>query len=179
MDLSGFNKVTPDGCWISHGNARLSRSHKSVPVNKKCFLVAGKATRVLLTLGTTSQPVAMMVSDVVEGESNEECILVEAPDDNFLRSSRLRGTNSSNCVGVNLGFLTLPWIIQRCSGKSWGSWWGNFFRCSQMKVSRTLQVVIYLNLKVLLVYKLFALLLAHLDVYAPITYVQDDILNPT
>ena len=45
------------------------------------------------------------------------------------------------------------------------------------KVSRTLQVVLHLDSEVLLVYGLFALLLTRLGVRAPISYVQDAILN--
>ena len=46
-----------------------------------------------------------------------------------------------------------------------------------LKVSGTLRVVLHLDSKVLLVYGLFALLLARLGVHAPIPYVQDAILN--
>ena len=45
------------------------------------------------------------------------------------------------------------------------------------KVSATLQVLLYLNNEVLLVYRFFALLLAHLGGHAPLPYVQDTILN--
>ena len=45
------------------------------------------------------------------------------------------------------------------------------------KVSGTLRVVLHLDSEVLLVYGLFALLLARLGVCAPIPYVQDAILN--
>ena len=45
------------------------------------------------------------------------------------------------------------------------------------KVSGTLWVVLYFDSEVLLVYRLFALLLARLGVRAPISYVQDAILN--
>ena len=50
---------------------------------------------------------------------------------------------------------------------------------TQTKVSRTLQVVLYLDSEVLLVYKLFALLLACLSAHTPIAYVQDTIVIPT
>ena len=45
------------------------------------------------------------------------------------------------------------------------------------KVSGTLRVVLHLDSELLLVYGLFALLLARLGVRAPIPYVQDAILN--
>ena len=45
------------------------------------------------------------------------------------------------------------------------------------KVSRTLRVLLYLDSKVLLVYRLFALLLTRLGAHTPIPYVQDAILN--
>ena len=45
------------------------------------------------------------------------------------------------------------------------------------KVSGTLRVLLHLYSEVLLVYRLFALLLACLGVRAPIPYVQDTILN--
>ena len=50
---------------------------------------------------------------------------------------------------------------------------------TQTKVSRTLQIVLYLDSEVPLVYRLFALLLTHLrtGVRVPIPYVQDAILN--
>ena len=43
------------------------------------------------------------------------------------------------------------------------------------KVSGTLRVLLYLDSEVLLVYRLFALLLARLGARAPIPYVQDAI----
>ena len=46
-----------------------------------------------------------------------------------------------------------------------------------LKVSGTLRVLLYLDSEVLLVYRLFALLLARLGARAPIPYVQDAILN--
>ena len=45
------------------------------------------------------------------------------------------------------------------------------------KVSGTLRVLLHLYSEVLLVYRLFALLLARLGARAPIPYVQDAILN--
>ena len=48
---------------------------------------------------------------------------------------------------------------------------------TQTKVSGTFRVVLHLDSKVLLVYKLFALLLTRLGSRAPIPYVQDAILN--
>ena len=45
------------------------------------------------------------------------------------------------------------------------------------KVSGTLRVVLHLDSELLLVYGLFALLLARLGVRTPIPYVQDTILN--
>ena len=45
------------------------------------------------------------------------------------------------------------------------------------KVSSTLRVLLHLYSEVLLVYRLFALLLARLDGRIPIPYVQDAILN--
>ena len=48
---------------------------------------------------------------------------------------------------------------------------------TQTKVSGILRVVLYLDSEVLLVYGLFALLLALLGMRAPIPYVQDAILN--
>ena len=48
---------------------------------------------------------------------------------------------------------------------------------TQMKVSKILRVVLHLDSEVLLVYRLFALLLARLGMRAPIPYVQDTILN--
>ena len=48
---------------------------------------------------------------------------------------------------------------------------------TQMKVSGTSWVVLHLDSEVLLVYRLFALLIACLGVRSPIPYVQDAILN--
>ena len=50
-------------------------------------------------------------------------------------------------------------------------------RFTQTKVSGTLRIVLYFDSKVLLVYRLFALLLARLGVCVHIPYVQDAILN--
>ena len=46
-----------------------------------------------------------------------------------------------------------------------------------VEFSGTLRVLLYLDSEVLLVYRLFALLLARLGARAPIPYVQDAILN--
>ena len=48
---------------------------------------------------------------------------------------------------------------------------------TRSKVSATLQALLYLDSEVLLVYRLFALLVARLGGRAPIPYVQDAILN--